>query len=78
MKFKCKVSDLIELGLINSEKIKEDRDIIEIKDEKYKIFSLYDFELPKNKDYMILESLEDRFTDTTMKNKSVHIVELNG
>ena len=78
LKFKCKVSDLIELGLIDSEKIKEDRDIIEINDEKYKIFSLYDFELSENKDYMILESLEDGFTDSANKNKSVHIVELNG
>ena len=78
LKFKCKVSDLEKLGYIDSEKIKEDKDIIIINNEEYKIFSLYDFELPENKDYMILESLEDRFVDQEMKNKSVHIVELNG
>ena len=76
--FKCKVNDLKKIGYIDSEKIKEEKDIIVIKDEEYKIFSLYDFELPKNKDYMIIESLEDRFNDQNMKNKSVHIVELNG
>ena len=78
LKFKCKVSDLKEIEYIDSEKIKEDKDIILLNNEEYKIFSLFDFELPKDKDYMILESLEDRFSDTNLKNKSVHIIELNG
>ena len=39
LKFKCKVSDLEKLGYIDSEKIKEDKNIIIINNEEYKIFS---------------------------------------
>ena len=70
LKYKCKESDLdfIKLENIKLEK-NEDDDII---------INFFDFEIPENKDYMILESLEEKTEKTKTAKKSVHIIELNG
>ena len=76
LKYKCKAKDLenIELENINIEE--NDGDII---------LNFFDFDIPKNKDYMILESIEEKKDDSNddsnedskIARKSVHIIELN-
>ena len=68
LKYKCKASDLenIELDNINFEEKGEDI-----------ILNFFDFEIPEDKDYMILESIEEKIENSNYARKSVHIIELN-
>ena len=72
LKYKCKTNDLdnIDLEKINIENNSESQN-----DEK--ILSFFNYEIPQNKDYMILESIEEKLDDLNNVKKSVHIIELN-
>ena len=72
LKYKCKAKDLDN---IDTEKINVENNSDNQNDEK--ILSLFKYEIPQNKDYMILESLEEKLEDSNKARKSVHIIELN-
>ena len=56
------------------------KDNIKIEDEE-EILNFFNIEIPENKDYMILESIEEKNNDqdliTKYAKKSIHVVELN-
>ena len=68
LKYRCKTSDLENIELDNIK--------IEEKDDDTLLY-LYDFEIPEDKDYMILESLEEKILNLNYAKKSFHIIELN-
>lgn len=68
LKYRCKTSDLENIELDNI-KIEEKGDDT--------LLYLYDFEMPEDKDYMILESLEEKILNLNYAKKSFHIIELN-
>ena len=68
LKYTCKTSDLANIELDN----------IKIEEKGYDtLLYLYDFEIPEDKDYMILESLEEKIPNFNYAKKSFHIIELN-
>lgn len=70
LKYKCKESDLENIKLENLKMEKNQDDDI--------IINFFDFEIPENKDYMIIESIDEKTSGNNYAKKSVHIIELNG
>ena len=72
LKYKCKANDLDN---INIEKINLENNSENQNDEK--ILCFFNYKIPQNKDYIILESMEEKLDDLNKVKKSVSIIELN-